>query len=165
MARKKTLAPGDQMPDVTLPGPGGPVRLWDLLGDKVLVVYFYPKDETPGCTAEACRFRDEYESFVEAGAEVVGISGDSPSSHEGFRAKHQLPFVLLSDVEGEARCAFGVRSTFGLLPGRATFVIDRSGTVRHVFESQLRVHEHVKRAQQLVRALAEEPGSGAPTGA
>lgn len=163
MARSKTLAPGDRMPDVTLPGTDKEsVRLWDLVGEKTLVVYFYPKDETPGCTVEACRFRDSYHDFVDLGAEVVGISGDPPASHEAFRSKHELPFILLSDVDGRAREAFGVRATLGILPGRVTFVVDRSGIVRHVFESQLRVNEHVKRALDLVRRLEGEPGGAAP---
>ncbi|QDE93059.1 peroxiredoxin [Myxococcus xanthus] len=163
MAKTKLLKQGDAVPDITLTGAGGQsVRLRDLVGQKVLVVYFYPKDDSPGCTAQACGLRDQYEDFVAAGAEVVGISGDSVGSHEGFAAKHRLPFKLLSDARGEAREAFGVSTSFlGLLPGRVTFVVDRSGIVRDSFESQIRVGEHVRRALELVRALAQEGGAPA----
>lgn len=165
MARSKLLKEGDAVPDITLKGAGDrPVRLRDLVGQKVLVVYFYPKDDSPGCTAQACGLRDQYEDFAAAGAEVVGISGDTVTSHEGFASKHRLPFVLLSDAGGEAREAFGVPpSLLGLLPGRVTFVVDRQGVIRNVFESQLRVGEHVRRALELVRTLARE--GGAATGA
>lgn len=149
----RTLEPGDRIPDLTLPGKGGPVRLHDFVGKKTLVVYFYPKDETAGCTAEACSFRDSYEDFTAAGAEVIGISGDSVASHESFASHHRLPFVLLSDPDGTARTAFGVRKTFGLIPGRVTFVIDRGGVVRHVFESQVRVGKHVSEALDVVKRL------------
>src|SRR5690606_31358812 len=103
---------GHPLPDLKLPGPDGkPVRLRDLAAGKVLVIYFYPKDDTPGCTAQACGFRDAYEDFVEAGAEVVGISQDPPASHRAFAQKHRLPFLLLSDPEGQAQRAFGVKKT------------------------------------------------------
>ncbi|MCB1260219.1 MAG: peroxiredoxin, partial [Acidimicrobiales bacterium] len=88
------LQPGTAAPDLTLPGPDGPVSLADLRGQWV-VLYFYPADDTPGCTAEACSFRDSYEDFTDAGAVVVGVSGDSLESHEAFVAKHNLPFTLL----------------------------------------------------------------------
>ncbi len=154
----KMLQEGDTVPDVELEGEGGrKVRLRDLVGEKVLVVYFYPKDDTPGCTAEACSFRDQYEDFSSSGSEVIGISGDSGSSHAAFKAKHRLPFTLLSDPSGHARDAFGVKDSlpFGLLPGRATFVIDRRGIVRYAFSSQMRATEHVSRARDVVRSLAE----------
>ncbi|NMO20330.1 peroxiredoxin [Pyxidicoccus fallax] len=164
MAKTKLLKEGDSLPDVTLVGAGNrPVRLRDLVGGKVLVVYFYPKDDSPGCTAQACGLRDQYEDFVAAGAEVVGISGDAVASHERFASKHRLPFVLLSDEKGEARDAFGVApSLLGLIPGRVTFVVDRAGVIRNVFESQIRVGEHVRRALELVRALAGTAPAAAP---
>ncbi|MCI0572914.1 MAG: peroxiredoxin [Myxococcaceae bacterium] len=154
----KMLQPGDAVPDVTLTGPGGhAVRLRELVGKKVLVVYFYPKDDTPGCTAQACSFRDQYEDFVAAGADVVGISADAMDSHEGFAARHRLPFTLLSDASGEARAGFGVKSTLGLIPGRVTFVVDHQGTVRYAFSSQLRAREHATRALEEVRKLVGGP--------
>lgn len=147
------MAPMETLPDLTLQGPDGPVRLHDLLGANTLVLYFYPRDETPGCTAQACSFRDSYEAFTDAGATVVGISSDPPASHQAFAAKHRLPFLLLSDPDEAARRAFGVKSTLGLLPGRETFVIDPQGAIRYRFSSQLRATEHVKRALEQVKRL------------
>lgn len=132
---------------------GRTVLLSELLGRKTVVLYFYPKDDTPGCTAEACTFRDQYEEFKAAGAEVVGVSSDDALSHQAFKERHRLPFLLLSDPAGEAARSFGVKKAFGLLPGRVTFVIDRNGMIRHRFDSQLRVHKHVAEALEIVRAL------------
>jgi peroxiredoxin Q/BCP len=154
----RTLQPGDPMPDVSLPGPEGKsVRLRDLAVDRTLVVYFYPKDETLGCTAQACSFRDSYEDFKSAGAEVIGISGDSIASHDSFARHHRLPFVLLSDPDGAAASAFGVGKTFGLIKGRVTFVVDRSATIRMAFESQVRVGKHVEDALAMVKKLEARP--------
>src|SRR6266850_1604776 len=128
-----------------------PIRLADFRGKKAVVLYFYPKDDTPGCTAEACSFRDSYEDFQDAGAEVIGVSSDSGASHAKFAKRHELPFTLLSDAKGEVRKKYGVPATMGLLPGRVTFVIDRKGIVRHVFNSQLQATRHV---QEALAALA-----------
>jgi len=150
---------GDGAPDFALPSQGGQtVRLGDLIGETAVVLYFYPKDDTPGCTAEACSFRDGYEDFVEAGAEVVGVSSDSAESHERFAAGNRLPFTLLSDGGGEVRKLYGVPSTLGIFPGRVTYVIDKGGVVRHVF-SQFGATRHVDEALKVVQALNEEsPG-------
>jgi peroxiredoxin Q/BCP len=157
-----TLSVGDRAPDFTLPGPGGkPVTLSELTANKALVVFFYPKDDTPGCTVEACTFRDRYDAFASAGAEVVGISSDSLESHDRFAGKHKLPMTLLSDTEGKVRKLFGVKSTLGLMPGRATFVIDRKGIVRHVFVSQLRAGKHVEEALTVIEKLAREDRAAA----
>ena len=138
---------GDAAPDFTLPSQSGEqVRLRDVVARGPVVLYFYPRDETPGCTAEACSFRDSYEAFKEAGAEVLGVSSDSVASHEGFAAKHRLPFTLLTDAGGRVRKRYGVRPTLGILPGRVTYVIDREGVVRHVFSSQTGVQRHVAEA-------------------
>jgi thioredoxin-dependent peroxiredoxin len=147
------LKPGDAMPDTTLVGPDGPVQLRDRIG-KALVVYFYPKDETYGCTIEACKFRDEYEDFVAAGAEVIGVSRDSADSHDKFRSHHKLPFTLLSDPDGKAAAAWGVRGKLGL-PGRVTYVFDRQGVLRHRFDSMIRFGKHVDEALEVVRQLAK----------
>jgi peroxiredoxin Q/BCP len=138
---------------------GAAVPLASLIGRKTLVLYFYPKDETPGCTVEACTFRDQYEDFVAAGAEVIGVSADDAASHEAFKAKHRLPFRLLTDPGGLAAKAFGVKKTLGLLPGRVTFVIDRSGLIRHRFDSQVRVQKHVAEALSLVKSLEAQPAA------
>ena len=149
-----TVEVGQKAPDFELPDAHGkPVRLADFRGKRAVVLYFYPKDDTPGCTAEACSFRDSYEDFQQAGAEVIGVSSDSESSHDRFASRHRLPFTLLADARGEVRKKYGVPATFGLLPGRVTFVIDRKGIVRHVFNSQLQATRHVEEA---LAALAAE---------
>lgn len=152
------LQPGTRAPDFSLPtSDGGLVRNSDYIGKKPIVVYFYPRDETWGCTMESCTFRDLYEDFVAAGAEVIGISADSEASHRRFQGKHGLPFILASDADRRAARAYGVpEGPFGL-PGRATFVIDRQGIVRDAFLSRLRVKKHVSRALDVVRQLAAEP--------
>jgi peroxiredoxin Q/BCP len=150
-----TLAVGDRAPDFTLPDAGGKtVSLRDLEGKGPIVVFFYPKDDTPGCTVEACSFRDRFDAFVEAGAAVVGISSDPPESHGRFAQKHGLPMTLLSDVDGKVRATWGVKATLGLFPGRATFVLDKGGIVRHVFVSQLRAGAHVTESLAVVKELA-----------
>ncbi len=149
-----TLTAGDKAPNFTLPRSSGEAfKLSDILGSRTVVIFFYPKDDTPGCTVEACTFRDNYEAFVAAGAEVVGVSSDSGASHDQFASKHKLPMTLLTDADGKVRALYGVRSTLGLFPGRATFVIDRSGTIVHTFVSQLRVKTHVEQALAVVRGL------------
>jgi peroxiredoxin Q/BCP len=142
---------GAQAPEFALPDADGkPVRLADLRG-KPVVLYFYPKDDTPGCTKEACSFRDQYQDFQDAGAVVVGVSSDSSESHRKFAQKHKLPFTLLSDAGGKVRKLYGVPATLGLLPGRVTFVIDGEGVVRHVFNSQLAATRHVEEALGTLR--------------
>lgn len=146
---------GDLAPDFTLPDQRGiPVRLGDLVGKKHVVLYFYPKDATPGCTAEARAFRDAYDAFTAADTEVVGVSSDSVRSHQRFAAKHELPFMLLSDRDGAVRRLYGVERTLGILPGRVTYVIDRDGIVRHVYSSQLAATRHVREARHALKGLA-----------
>ena len=148
---------GDKAPDFTLPSQAGePVRLSDRLGERVVVLYFYPKDETSGCTKEACAFRDSHEVFAEAGAEVIGVSSDSVDKHAAFAGHHGLQFTLLSDEGGKVRKSYGVPATLGVLPGRVTYVIDRAGTVRHVFNSQSNIGRHVNDALDVVKKLQAE---------
>lgn len=135
---------------------GQQVAREDFLGKNVVVLYFYPKDGTPGCTQQACAFRDAYEDFVQAGAVVIGVSSDSSASHQAFAKDHQLPFLLLTDSGGALRKAFGVPRTLGLLPGRVTYVIDRQGIVRHVFGAQFQSQRHVTEALNIVRQLAQD---------
>lgn len=145
---------GDSAPDFELPSQtGDTVKLSDQRGHWV-VVYFYPADDTPGCTAEACSFRDSYEDFTDAGAVVIGISGDSVESHAKFAEKHRLPFTLLSDGDGTLRSSWGVGKSLGLLPGRVTYVIDPDGVVRKRFSSQLRAKQHHQEALATIRAGA-----------
>ena len=130
---------GDRAPDFSATTQDGQrICLHDFLGKKALILFFYPKDGTPVCTKEACAFRDSYDKFLEAGAEVIGISSDSDQSHRGFADRHHLPFPLISDADGSLRTAFGVPKTLGLIPGRVTYVIDESGIVRLIFRCNLR---------------------------
>jgi peroxiredoxin Q/BCP len=153
---------GDVAPDFVLPDRTGKmVRLSEFRGRRAVVLYFYPKDDTPGCTKESCAFRDGYQDFHDAGAEVIGVSSDSTESHGRFAAKHRLPFTLLSDQGGRVRARYGVPATLGLLPGRVTFVIDRDGVVRHTFNSQFQATQHVAEALEALRRLGgPETGAG-----
>lgn len=149
-----TLQAGDQAPDFTLPNQSGePVALSDFLGGNVVVLYFYPKDNTRGCTAEACSFRDAYESFTDAGAVVIGVSSDSVASHERFAGRHELPFTLLSDANRAVRKQYGAATLGGVVPGRTTFVIDRGGVIRHVFTSMMNIGGHIDEALAKVKEL------------
>ncbi|XP_059432693.1 peroxiredoxin Q, chloroplastic [Corylus avellana] len=121
---------------------------------KPVVVYFYPADETPGCTKQACAFRDSYEKFKKAGAEVVGISGDDPSSHKAFAKKYRLPFTLLSDEGNKVRKEWGVPSDlFGTLPGRQTYVLDKKGEVQLIYNNQFQPEKHVDETLKLLQSL------------
>jgi peroxiredoxin Q/BCP len=146
---------GSIAPDFTLPSQSGQmVSLKDFVGEKPVVLFFYPKDDTPGCTKEACAFRDDYEGFGKLDAEVIGISSDSVESHRSFAAKHNLPYTLLSDEERKVRKLYSVPNTLGLFPGRVTYVIDRGGLVRHVFSSQLGAEKHVEEALIALRFIS-----------
>lgn len=150
----KRVGIGDRAPDFALPNASGEtVRLSDFLGQRNVVLYFYPKDETRGCTAEACAFRDSYQDFQDAGAEVIGVSSDSEESHGQFATHHRLPFTLLSDRGGAVRKRYGVPATMGVIPGRVTYVIDKQGTVRHVFNSMTNIGRHISDALETLRAL------------
>jgi peroxiredoxin Q/BCP len=148
------LTAGTRAPDFTLADQDGRlVSLASFQGKKNLVVYFYPKDDTPGCTKESCAFRDQFTAFSDAGAEVLGISSDSEASHKAFAEKYRLPFRLLSDRGGKVRAAFGVPATLGLLPGRVSYVIDKQGVIRHAFNSQLNPLQHVDEALAVLAKL------------
>ena len=125
----------------------------EIIGQKPLVIYFYPKDNTPGCTVQACSFRDQYEDFKDLGAEVIGISSDSIVSHQKFTQQYQLPFILLSDTDKKIRKLFGVPSgLFGILPGRVTYVADKTGTIIMVFDSMM-AKRHIPKALEAIRKL------------
>ena len=161
MTKESKVQVGDVAPDFSLPDQTGTaVRLRDLLGTKSVVLYFYPKDRTPGCTVEARAFRDNYEAFAAAGAEVIGVSSDSVASHRRFARRQDLPFLLLSDRAGTVRQLYGVEQTLGILPGRVTYVIDPAGFVRHIYSSQLRVLRHPREALEAVRGI-ERPATTA----
>jgi peroxiredoxin Q/BCP len=149
-----SVAVGERAPDFTLPAlRGGQVSLSDFAGKKNVVLFFYPRDSSPGCTVEACTFRDAYDDFVGAGAEVIGISSDSIDSHAQFASKHGLQMQLLSDGDGQVRARYGIKATLGMLPGRETFIVDRQGIVRHVFRSQMRVKKHVEEALDILKRI------------
>ncbi|TRU29199.1 MAG: peroxiredoxin [Microcystis aeruginosa Ma_SC_T_19800800_S464] len=149
-----TIKVGDRVPDFSLPSQTGTtVNISDLIGTKSLVIYFYPKDDTPGCTAESCAFRDSYEVFTDAGAEVIGISADSPQSHQQFAQKYNLPFTLLSDSDNRVRKLFGVPATLFVLPGRVTYIIDKEGIVRHIFDSMLDFKAHVTESLNTIKSF------------
>lgn len=131
---------------------GGQVSLSALRGQRGLILFFYPKDETPICRAEVCAFRDSYAAFQAAGFEVVGVSSDSDDSHDRFRERHQLPFALISDQQGELRRLYQVPRTLGLFPGRTTFVIDSAGFIRRMFTAAFASDEHVTQALQAIRS-------------
>ncbi len=146
---------GSPAPDFALhTSTGDLVKLADFRGKKNVVVYFYPKDFTRGCTAEACSFRDSYEEFKNLGAEVIGISGQDQKSHQAFATEHRLPFILLSDMDGSVRKAYGVKKSLGIIPGRVSFVIDKQGIVRHAFVSQMRATAHVDEALVILKTLS-----------
>ena len=150
----KKVQVGDTAPDFTLPSQDGKiVSLQDFIGKTALVVYFYPKDDTAGCTKEACSFRDSYEVFKDAGAEVIGISADSEETHQQFAKRYHLQFVLLSDKDGVVRKSYGVQATFGFIPGRVTYVIDKQGIIRHIFSSQLMPEKHIEEALKTLQAF------------
>jgi peroxiredoxin Q/BCP len=142
-------APGFSLPDQQ----GRMVSLGDFLGRSNVVLFFYPKDESYGCTREACSFRDNYEVFKEAGAEVIGISADDADSHKAFAANHRLPFILLSDKGRSVALKYGVGKSLGVISGRVTFVIDRQGVIRLVFSSQLNFQKHVDEAIRVLKGL------------
>lgn len=148
---------GDSAPDFELASSTGEmVKLSQYKGKKNVVLFFYPKDETAGCTAEACSFRDSYEDFLDAGAEVLGISSDSLDAHRRFKGKHGLPMQLLSDRGGKVRKAFGIKANWIVVPGRVTYVIDKKGIIRHIFDSQVLAIKHVSEALDTIKKLQKE---------
>lgn len=150
------LKKGDRLPDVSLPNQHGKVvSLLDFIGEKPLVIYFYPKNKTMVCTAQACSFRDHYEDFKDLGAEVIGISHDTVSSHAEVATSKSVPFILLSDPKRIAMKAFGVPiRLFGLLTKRVTFVINKKGQIIHTFHSELFAQQHVDESLKILKEQA-----------
>jgi peroxiredoxin Q/BCP len=151
------LKVGDSVPQFSaIDSKGQPFNSSSLIGKKTIVIYFYPKDNTPGCTAQACSFRDQYEDFLDLGAEVIGISSDSLASHQKFTAQYRLPFLLLTDTGNKIRKLFGVPAAFlGMLPGRVTYVIDTNGVVQYVFNSML-AGQHLPKALAAVKKIVAQ---------
>ncbi len=152
------LTIGDNCPDFELNNQFGErIKIKQLIGEKTLVIYFYPKDDTPGCTKEACSFRDAYEDFIALNCEVIGISSDSEKAHKKFADKHRLTFQLLSDANKYVRKLFGVPGNlFGLIPGRVTYIIDLEGKIKGVFNSQLDPLGHIAKAMEVVKEILQK---------
>ncbi|MCZ8229300.1 peroxiredoxin [Flavobacterium sp.] len=150
-----TIELGDLMPHFTaLDAHGNTFDSRDYVGKKPLVIYFYPKDNTPGCIEQACGFRDQYQEFKDLDVEIIGISSDSVDSHVAFAKQYQLPFILLSDGDKSIRKLFGVPSgLLGILPGRVTYVVDKEGKVILVFDNSINATKHISKALEAIKAI------------
>jgi len=153
MNRKNTLKVGDKCPSFSLNNQKGEkIDISNIIGSKNILIYFYPKDETYGCTQQACSFRDAYDEFLEYDCEVFGISSDDKKSHDNFSIKHNLNFDILSDVNNEVRNMFGVpRSLFGLVSGRVTYLVDKKGEIVWIFNSQINAKKHIEEALNFLK--------------
>ena len=148
-----SLKTGDKAPEFSLLDQLGKSRSWKPMNNKVLVLFFYPKDDTPGCTIEACGFRDKYDLFKILGAEVWGVSNGDSRSHLDFASKNNLPYPLLCDENNLLRKKFGVPKFLGIIEGRVTYIIDSKGLIRHVFEDLLNGPAHIKEAIKVVKEI------------
>jgi len=143
------LQEGDQAPDFRVQDQDGNERTLQDYSDKYLLLYFYPRDNTPGCTKEACTFRDRHSELEDAGVQIVGVSSDSPKSHTGFIAKHELPFSLLADTESQMKEAYGVRTIFAK---RVSFLINPQGKIVKIYKT-VKPLEHPEQVLEDMRAL------------
>lgn len=150
----KQVVVGSRVPDFSLPDQNGKMfSITSVVGKKNIVIYFYPKDDSPGCTREACSFRDQFEVFRNYNAEVIGISSDDVESHKEFAEKYRLPYTLLSDSESRVRKLFDVPSSlFGLVAGRTTYIVNKKGVVIHIFNSQFHAEKHI---EESIKALQD----------
>jgi thioredoxin-dependent peroxiredoxin len=155
MNKMVKLVTGSTVPKFELKDQHGQLfKLESVLGKKNMVIYFYPKDDSPGCTKEACSFRDQFEVFKEADAMIIGISEQSVESHQAFARKHRLNYTLLSDPGNKVRKLFGVPGyLFGLIPGRVTYVVNKEGKVMYMFNSQMQAEKHVENALQILQGI------------
>jgi len=144
---------GDAIPEFELLNQNGETFYSNQIKNQPAVIYFYPMDETRGCTAQACAFRDAYEEFKDLGVEVIGISSDSVEKHQKFESNHNLPFILLSDEGKNVRKQFGVKGNLlGLVPGRETFVFGKNGRLIHTFRSQTKWNKHIEEALSCLKS-------------
>ena len=142
---------GDKLPHFTATKQDGTAFDSHEIQQKPVVIYFYPKDFTPGCTTQACSFRDAYQDFQDLGVKVIGVSGDSIHSHQNFQQKHKLPFILLSDSDKKLRKLFGVPiALFGLIPGRVTYVFDAAGKAIYIFDN-MSAKNHIEKALEAIK--------------
>ena len=146
----KEIGVGDVIPEFTLPNENNEMVTVSKSDQEKRVIYFYPKDDTKVCTAQACSFRDWQSELNALGYRVIGISSDSPSSHQKFIAKHNLNFTLLSDQGGKVRKQFGAASFVGIIPSRKTFVIDENGTIEFIYNTLFESEEHVEAIKQFL---------------
>lgn len=153
--KMKKIEVGSQVPLFELKDQNGELfKIGEVLGKKNLVIYFYPKDDSPGCTKEACSFRDQFEVFADADAIIIGISAQSEESHFEFAEKYRLNYTLLSDTGNKVRKLFGVPSSFfGLIPGRVTYVVNKEGKIEYLFNSQIQAEKHVDEALRILQEL------------
>jgi peroxiredoxin Q/BCP len=156
--QSKHLTAGDSIPVFSLPDQNNNLfNISDYMGRKILVIYFYPRDESSGCTKEACSFRDQYDAFTKAGAMVIGINSGTVESHRKFIQNHKLPFTLLSDPENKVLKMFGVKNKF-FITGRETFVVDLSGKIVFTFDSFTNGPAHEKKALQFIDNMRKPVG-------
>ena len=146
------LTIGDKIPSFCLKDQNGNIRTSDKF-NKALVLFFYPKDDTPGCTIEACGFRDKYDLFKILGAEVWGISNGDSQSHLEFANKNKLQYPLLCDIDNKIRKKFGVPKKLGFIEGRVTYIIDSNGIIIHIFEDLLNGPAHIKEAIMALKTI------------
>ena len=148
MKKESKIIVGDKVPSFVLKDQFGEnFKSIDYIGKTAMVIYFYPKDDTPGCTKEACSFRDTYQEFTDINVKVIGISSDNVASHKKFAEKYNLPFTLLADTQKEVRKLFGVPSNMmGLIPGRVTYVVDEKGIVIYIYNSMTNAETHIEEA-------------------
>jgi peroxiredoxin Q/BCP len=152
-AQAKSIKVGEKAPSFSLRDQNDNLfNSADYLGKKILVIFFYPKDESTVCTKEACSFRDSYSDFTKAGALVVGINSASVESHRSFARNHQFPYILLSDPGNMVLKMFGVRDKF-FMSGRETFVVDRSGKVVFTYDSFVNGKAHEKETLKFIQSL------------
>jgi peroxiredoxin Q/BCP len=150
-----SISIGDTCPSFSLQNQNGQtINIQEYIGSKNLIIYFYPKDHTPGCTKEACSFRDAMQDLNNLDCEVFGVSADSVTSHKKFAEQFRLTFNLLSDIGNEVRKSFKVPANlFGLIPGRVTYVINKDGKVVHIINSQTNPDKHIKETIEMLKGM------------
>jgi len=155
MSQTNKLKVGDKVPDFVLKDQNNnDFNIADFRGKQILVIYFYPKDDTPGCTTEACSFRDTFEVFTELNVKVIGISSDNVVSHKKFEEKYNLPFTLLADTNKKVQKLFGVPKSFlGMIPGRVTYIIDKQGSIVHIFNSMSNAEKHITESLSIIKKM------------